>query len=118
MTRAEAIAILKHTIVLPGRTNGKTAYAEALQMAIKALEEPQWTPCSEFTGDGYPEEDGLYFVTEQNYGFYLDGDVKQKVAHTCWFKDHNFVGRVYNQNYSNIVAWMPLPKTWEGEKHE
>lgn len=47
MTRYEAIDVLKNTIVRFERTNGKTVYAEALQMAIKALEESQWIPCSE-----------------------------------------------------------------------
>ena len=41
MTREEAIDILKNAIVRFGRTNGKTAYAEALQMAIKTLEQPE-----------------------------------------------------------------------------
>ena len=41
MTREEAIDILKNAIVQFNRTNGKTVYAEALQMAIKALEEPE-----------------------------------------------------------------------------
>lgn len=41
MTREEAIDILKNTIVRFGRTNGKMVYAEALNMAIKALEEPE-----------------------------------------------------------------------------
>ena len=45
MTREEAIDILKNTIVRFGRTNGKTVYAEALQTAIKALEQPE--PCED-----------------------------------------------------------------------
>lgn len=59
MTRAEAIDILKNTIVQFGRNNGKTVYAEALQMAIKALEEPQWIPCSE----RLPKKSGQYYVS-------------------------------------------------------
>ena len=47
MTRKEAIDILKNTIVQFGRTNGKTAYAEALQMAIKALEQPEIIRCKD-----------------------------------------------------------------------
>lgn len=47
MTRKEAIDILKNTIVQFGRTNGKTAYAEALQMAIKALEQPEIIHCQD-----------------------------------------------------------------------
>ena len=47
MTRKEAIDILKNTIVQFGRTNGKTAYAEALYMAIKALEQPEIIQCKD-----------------------------------------------------------------------
>ena len=47
MTKKEAIDILKNTIVRFGRTNCKTAYAEALQMAIKALEHPEIIRCGE-----------------------------------------------------------------------
>ena len=69
----------------------------------------QWIPCSEITADGYPNEDGTYYVTERNYGFYLDADFKQIVAHTSQFKNGDFVDRFYDSNYSNITAWMPLP---------
>ena len=47
MTRKEAIDILKNTIVQLGRTNGKTAYAEALYMAISALEQPEIIRCND-----------------------------------------------------------------------
>ena len=68
----------------------------------------RWIPCSEITADGYPIEDGTYYVTEQNYGFYLDADNKQIVAHISRFKSRDFVDRFYDSNHSNITAWMPL----------
>ena len=80
--------------------------------------EQRWIPCSEETGDGYPEEDGYYYVTEQNYGFYLDADCKQRVAHTSHFKNGDFTDRFYTENNSNITAWMPLPEPYEGRKDD
>ena len=47
MTREEARDILKNTKVRFGRTNGKTVYAEALHMAIKALEQPEIIRCKD-----------------------------------------------------------------------
>ena len=71
---------------------------------------PMWIPCSEITAKGYPNEDGTYYVTEQNYGFYLDADFKQTVAHISRLKNGYFVDRFYDSNHSNITAWMPLPE--------
>jgi hypothetical protein len=85
------------------------------------LKEPsaqRWIPCNEVSGKGYPKENGFYYVTEQNYGFYLDADTRQKVAHTSHFKNGEFSDRYYDENHSNIVAWMPLPKPYEAERKE
>lgn len=84
--------------------------------AMPTIETHGWIPCSEETGDGYPEEDGFYYVTEQNYGFYLDADYKQRVAHTSHFKNGDFTDRFYAENNSNITAWMPLPEPYGGEQ--
>lgn len=80
--------------------------------------EPKWIPCSEETGDGYPEEDGFYYVTEQNYGFYLDAVYKQRVTHTSHFKNGDFTDRFYTESNSNITAWMPLPEPYQGGREE
>lgn len=77
---------------------------------------PQWIPCDEVTGEGYPKEDGFYYVTERNYGFYLESDVKQNVAHTSPFFNGDFTDRFYDENHSNIVAWMPLPEPYKEEE--
>ena len=78
----------------------------------------EWIPCSEETGDGYPEEDGFYYVTEQNYGFYLDADYKQRVTHTSHFKNGDFTDRFYAENNSNITAWMPIPEPYKEGQDE
>lgn len=80
--------------------------------------EQKWIPCSEVSGEGYPKEYGFYYVTERNYGFYLDADNKQNVAHTSHFFNGDFTDRFYDENHSNIVAWMSLPKPYEERKEE
>ena len=75
--------------------------------------EQKWIPCNEVTGEGYPKENGFYYVTERNYGFYLDADSKQNIAHTSHFFNGDFTYRFYDENHSNIVAWMPLPKPYK-----
>ena len=81
-----------------------------------AQQEQRWIPCSEETGEGYPKEDGLYYVTEQNYGFDLDADHKQRLTHTSHFRNGDFTDRFYAENNSNITAWMPLPEPYGGKE--
>ena len=64
--------------------------------AIKALPSAQqWIPCSE----RLPEKDGEYLTTTEDglcdVESYGDGE---------WF-------------YDDVVAWMPLPEPWKGEKN-
>lgn len=102
MTREEAIDILKNTIVRFGRINGKTAYAEALQMAIKALEEPPWIPCSE----RLPKDDTEVFV----YLFNQPSPFIAWIEDTRWYTEEFEVDRE-----DEPIAWMPLPEPWRGD---
>ncbi len=47
MTNEEAIYVIKNTSINLGRRNGKIIYAEALNMAIKALEQPEIILCED-----------------------------------------------------------------------
>lgn len=125
MNREDAIITLTNTASLLRDGTGymkpehEKQFREAYEMAIKALTaqpEQRWIPCSEETGEGFPKEDGRYYVTEQNYGFYLDPDYKKKVAHMSIFKDGDFTDRYYDENHSNITAWCKLPEPYGGEK--
>ena len=106
MTRAEAIDILKNTIVRFGRSNGKTAYAEALQMAIKALQEPQWIPCSV----KYPDPDERVLVTRGGYDYYVWDCMSNRGDDYFWEDEEGF----YHNKYE-VVAWMPPPEPWGGD---
>lgn len=80
-------------------------YAEEVVSDIPSAENKgEWIPCSE----RLPEKNGFYLVTADHehdrelrsadiYAF-ADGD---------WFTIHD-----------DIVAWMPLPKPWEGADNE
>lgn len=108
MTRAEAIDIFKNTIVRFGRTNGKTVYAEALQMAIKALEEPQWIP---WNSGKFPKESGTYIVTT------YDG-VTNRVTHAKYLKRLKRWELTGARAYWRVLAWMPLPESYREEGEE
>lgn len=125
--RQDAIDAVEESRRLNNHRDGKSACAhenehrhflKILRDLPPAGPEQQWIPCSEETGDGYPEEDGFYYVTEQNYGFYLDADCKQRVAHTSHFKNGDFTDRFYTENNSNITAWMPLPEPYKGGQND
>ena len=73
---------------------------EAIDMAIKALEQTRWIPVSE----RLPKEDGCYLVTTTgtnndiiDIAYYTDG---------IWHKA------------SKIKAWMPLPEPYKAESEE
>ena len=73
-----------------------------IREALDAVEEQktmQWTPCSE----GLPNEIDDYLVTTHSGQIaryiYMDTDSSKKY----WMR--------------NVVAWMPLPKPWKGEKN-
>ena len=89
-----------------GRTNGKTAYAEALNMAIKALEEQQWIPCS--SGE-LPEEGKEVFVTcgQGRFAFTAEGKFARRFGGWASAWD--------NGDLPDVVAWMPEPEPWGGD---
>lgn len=82
-------------------------FEEALDMAIKALEqEPRWIPTSE----RQPEENGNYLA------FYLSGD--ETATLEFMMVDHCNAGGGWlheksgRKPYKKVIAWMPLPKAY------
>ena len=118
MTRCEAIDILKNTIVRFGRTNGKTVYAEALQMAIKALEEPQWIPCSEME----PKKSGYYLCTHGGTGIVsTDYYTTQEQAEELFADpedEYLDLEEYMGWTSKNVIAWMPLPASYVERREE
>ena len=75
----------------------------------------EWIPCSE----KLPEERGLYFVTEQNFGGRKEADMHDVVSHTSYhYGDDKWSDRFYSDDVSNITAWMPLPEPYKAESED
>ena len=91
MTREEAIDILFGVIQANSEEEN-----EALDMAIEALEQTQWIPCSE----RLPKvEENPVLVTSMGLvgmGWYRNGD---------WLASTNLP-------FFDVVAWMPLPEPY------
>ena len=76
-----------------------TPYYEALDMAIKALEQPKWIPVSE----RLPEDSTEVFV-------YLCDRPSPYIA---WIEDTHWYTEDFEVERENEpVAWMPLPKPY------
>lgn len=102
MTRKEAIDLLDNLIGMV-EDNHNSNYDEALNMAIKALEqEPRWIPVSE----RLPRKEGDYLVTVRNkeYGFqYIDITTYE---HSEWgYKDE-----------WQVIAWINVPSEYKEER--
>jgi len=96
MTREEAIEKLK--------SYDPMSMMPALQMAIKALEEPQWIPCSDHTPYTPMRvqvqlENGWIITAYRQEGEWLSvPDCGDALRDEC------------------VVAWRPLPEAWRGEE--
>lgn len=99
MTRAEAIEHLKNIAIYSFQDGYTDEARQALDMAIKALEEPQWIPCKE----ALPKKNCRCLTTNKAWGaFEVDWNV--------WLDGH------WLYQNDQPVAWKPLPEPWEGEK--
>ncbi len=102
MTNKEALEILD-TILTIGEQ------VDALEMAIKALEQTRWIPVSE----RFPE-DKTYVLTTIK--------VPKRIAHvrSGWYDSgffHNDNGDSWKATDMEVIGWMPLPQPYkEGEE--
>ena len=103
MTREEAIYWIK-TIDALGIDDGAGSIVIALKMAIEALNAERWIPCS----DHLPKESGTYFVTA------YDGHCK-RTSFMKYQKKYQRWDLTGTRTYWQVMAWMPLPGSWEGE---
>ena len=107
MTREEAIEVIEQDIPCEHDTD----LIEALEMAIKALEqEPKWIPVSE----RLPEEKGVYLVARKNKGFGGKGSFTNHIS----INVRGYTGGTsrWGKDQCGIVAWMPLPKPYEPQE--
>ena len=112
MTRAEAqilLAKLKRYMSGGGVVDRKAN--EALDMAIKALGEPQWIPCKETL----PDEGQDCWITLKA-GTVYQGMFTRRYGER---RDSGFILNGFSFARLNIiVAWKPyvIPDPWEGEE--
>jgi hypothetical protein len=81
---------------------GETEDYDALDMAIETLEQTQWIPCSK----RLPKEGEVVLICVQ-----FEYSPKMFVASR---QDHNYWTGVGARFAKEMVAWMPLPKPWNG----
>ncbi len=127
MTREEALTEIKERVFVTEYVNSSYVDCisiEALRIAIKALEEPQWIPikwhdCTDADREKYgfsddivtvfdcemPDDDQAILVTTSH------GYVNQDV---CYIDDGFSLDSGYDW-IDDITAWMPLPAPYQGE---
>ena len=112
MTREEATRILR----CDGFTSNPIEIDEALNMAVKALEEARphgaWIPVSE----RFPEEGKSVLVWYEYYAYGTKNRMVQTygIGHVY---DGFWVGDVQGTK-SKCIAWMPLPEPYKKEGDE
>lgn len=95
MTREEAIKLLMSCCNCDCCDTAK-----ATRVAIKALEAQGWIP----TKERLPDENGWYIIT------YRDFLTKEKKVNPAMFFD-KFEG-------FDVIAWMPLPEVYRGDRDD
>ena len=115
MTNEEAIKILKSKI--DGSVDTSYEWAETVRLAIKALKQLKWIPCSE----RLPEDGRQVLVYARSVHYALakydemrnaDGIYSmQWVTFDAWKPFYTI---------KNVIAWMPLPEPFreEGEQDD
>ena len=82
-------------------------HKEFIELAVKALEQTRWIPCSE----RLPEEDGDYLMTTKWIGSY-SGDVYIE-THVAYYRKKS-----KEWDCVDIIAWMPLPQPYKAESED
>lgn len=109
MTNEETIEVLddmKIKIDIPKSAITQRNRNEALDKAIKAIEQTRWIPCSE----RLPERDVNVLTYHRDVAF--------DYQYVSWIDDYSgkwagFIGNLSDE----VLAWMPLPEDYkEGSK--
>ena len=121
MTREEAIAEL--SVLHERLSNPKDCedgiydwedgwYVEAIDIAIKALEQTRWIPCSERLPD--EREERYWCCSEGGYQFQCRWT--NDMYGLCANEYSKWGWHVMDKpQYSRVIAWMPLPEVYRGE---
>lgn len=113
MNRKEAIALLMNISAYDIDNKRGLQKQEAIEMAIKALRQPEqkWIPVSDGLPedvenmDGVPNPTVLFCTSKKVYmGYYSHGA-------RCWWT-------VDGYSICEVIAWMPLPTSYSAPTHE
>ena len=88
--------------------------AEALDMAIKALEQTRWIPCAE----RLPEDGDTYLVTIEYKGEVIGVDAASYSPVDGYIDKHWETFNDWKEDDDScyhVTAWMPLPTSYQGE---
>lgn len=107
MTREEAKVILKGFMENP-LFSDIPKVCRAFDMAVKALEQTTWIPCSE----RLPEENGQYLITVK---YKPEADYENIYAEHGEWTDGRWDMFCFGHcgEVEDIIAWMPLPEPYE-----
>ena len=118
MTREEAINVLKTRSCYECSWGcdspvschcGGCDLTEATEMAIEALEAQGWIP----TKERLPDESGWYIVTWEDMS-----KISRRLSTAKFIKYNSGLGRFEHYEWSGIIAWMPFPEVYRGDRDE
>lgn len=132
MTREEAAKTLTELWGVDYRYCLGTIGVEAVDMAIEALKEPKWIPCSERLPEDL-EPVNITWVNHNPVSYYAE--IKDKpftaTGHYCngrwwWFSEtcQDYLAEYGKSDCDamdddiEVIAWMPLPKPYERREKE
>ena len=120
MKKREAINRIKEHMRIHGIGQPPHVYiAEALNLAIEALEKPDlaWKPCIvQLPKSGLPDENGhneKYLVTVKRDCGYAYRTIATRIEE-CW---HTETGFDFEDD-ETIIAWQPLPEPYDPDRKE
>lgn len=106
ISRQAVLNATSTTLKITGKENAETVYEYIKKLCddIKSLPSAQqWIPCSE----RLPEDDGTYIVSGKW------GSGKVSVGECEYYKHDGYFRTAWN---FDVIAWMPLPEPYKGEK--
>ena len=86
---------------------------ECLDVVNQVPSKQQWIPCSE----RLPSEDGRYLVC-MNWNYCNTDVLNWANGWNCCRGCDGKINRKNEIDGTDIIAWMPLPQSWKGEKEE
>lgn len=128
MNREEAVARIKdHIEIHRYHERNAVKIFEALDMAIKALEQPEqrWIPCGERLPE-YEYKQGrkngtvydLYPCLVTRYASHSPINPKRIYVAKHYFDGEIFVNNAGDDRHADVLAWMPLPEPYKVGRRE